>query len=1181
MQKFKLFNNIFGWFSFLFAAVVYSMTMESSGSFWDCGEFISGCFKLQVVHPPGAPFFLMLGRIFTLFSGVDVMDPAASGHASSVAVMVNLMSALATAGAVMFTFWTTTALARKVVLKAGEEITNGQIFTIIGAGLIAATCATFVDSLWFSAVEGEVYALSQFFMSLIIWAMMKWDADDSPYADHWLVMIAYMTGLSIGVHLLSLLALPAIALIYYYKRFKTTLVGWLIAGATGMFILGFYMKFIISFTQSYLAGMDLFFVNSVGLGFNSGIIVGALLVIALLVSIIRFSHSGSKRDYQIALGVSAFYVLIGLIIEDSVTAKLIRLVFPLGIWIANKYGYEARRLANIAVLSIAFSYIGYLSYIMVPIRAIANPPINMNRPTDPFTIKSYVDREQYGDRPLVMGPDYTADPYDDATGYIYGGDRWEKNVATKQYDNKGPKQTDYQFRPEVNMFFPRMGFWQDESKTPGYRAWLNPEYNIIDRETREIVKTYPPSGLENANAAVAEMNKKEPGQDGRGRYKVKDAISSSDNWRFFFKYQLGFMYFRYLMWNFTGRQDDIQGAYYNDNGRWISGIPFIDNSHSIIGLPDWPQEGLSKAMLENKGRNLFFMIPFLIGLVGFFYTLFKHDKVFWIVAVLFVTTGILQIVYQNEPPIEPRERDYAVAGSFLTYCIWIGFGLIAIVEFLKKYIGQLPSAGVVFALCAVAPFLMGSQGWDDHNRHGRNTARDFARCYLESCQPNAVLFTMGDNDTYPLWYAQEVEGIRTDVRVINLSLLGVDWYIDQLNYKINDAAPLKMSCKPEQYHGSERDIVRYQYKEGLSGTSRPLSEVMSIIASDKPGDRMMEQGGGARYSIFFTRNMYMDIDSAKAAESNFVAPDERNQIVSRMDWTVNKNMLTKGDWMTLDIINKNFMERPIYFAVSVGSEAYLGLDKYFQLEGLTYRIVPKLNTSGSPFTSPVRWDACYQNMMTKFKFGGIAENKDIYLDENNLRMVVNLKSNFGRLAQTMLDKGQPEKAAAAIDYSLKEMPADKVPHSYFDVEYPEVYYRAGQKEKAHKLLEEMWAAAKDDLNYYRKVYEYTLNEATKAGDAAYTKSLREGSFGERREVRENTTVMIQLVLAAAKYENPDYYQTNVAPNQNRWLKLVVSSKEEMDELDQIIKGTTDPNAPYCVKLRDEMVRYRFAFYRFN
>ena len=1105
MQKFKLLNNIFGWVSFVFAAIVYTMTMESSGSFWDCGEFVSGCLKLQVVHPPGAPFFLMLGRIFTLFAS----------NASHVAQTVNFLSALSTAGAVLFTFWTVTALARKVVIKDGAY-TTGQIITVLGAGLIAAGCCTFLDSLWFSAVEGEVYALSQFFMSFIVWAIMKWDADDSKYADHWLVLVAYMTGLSIGVHLLSLLALPFISMVYYYKRFKSTVTGWLIAVVSGFAILGLYMKFIISFTQSYLAGMDLFFVNSLSLPFNSGVIFGMLLVVAVLVFVLRYTHSGKDTDWNIAMGIAAFYVILGFIISDSVTAKLVRVIFPVGLWLAKRYGYESRRLLNIGVLAIAFSYIGYMSYIMVPIRSIANPPINMNRPTDPFSIKSYVDREQYGDRPLLRGPDYTVTS-NDIIDYVQTGERWVKDEKKKQYAYGGPKQ-DYKFRDDVQMPFPRLGFWQEEGKKSGYRAWLNPEYNVVNRETKEISKTFPPSGMKQATDYAASLNK----QAGAGTYVVKDAISFSDNITFFFKYQIGYMYFRYFMWNFSGRQNDIQGTYGNDDGRWISGIPFVDNSHKFF-TPEWPQENLSKSMKANKGRNTYFMIPFIIGLIGLIYTLFKDEKTFWLILVLFGTTGLLQIFYQNEPPIEPRERDYAIACSFITYCMWIGFGVVALIEFLRKKLPEIPSAIAVILICASAPVLMGSQAWNDHTRHNRFTARDFAIDYLESCAPNAVLFTQGDNDTYPLWYAQETEGVRPDIRIINLSLLGVDWYIEQLRYKTNSAPPLKMSFTSEQLAGSNRDVVYYRQDPRIpEGASVDLKKIMQFIASDNERDKTPLRQSGELENYLPTHNFYLDIDPIKAREMNMLSKDDDTLMVPRIQFSIDNSALLKNDLLTLDIVANNIMERPIYFAVSVAPEAYLGLAKYFQLEGLTYRIVPKINPSSSPYNAPVRTDAMYNNMMTKFKFGGITENKDIYLDENVLRMTVNIRGNFGRLAEALLAKGEKEKAAEVIDYSLKAMPADRVEHSVFDYSYPGVFYEAGQKEKARKLLNEMLDKAKDELNYYKTVYTYALAQARDNGDMGYYNQLQQGAFLERREVREEMFIMQELSMAAKKYEDADF-----------------------------------------------------------
>jgi hypothetical protein len=1114
MKQYKLINNILGWVSFVFAAVVYTLTMESSGSFWDCGEFVSGCFKLQVVHPPGAPFFLMLGRLFTLFSGAD---PLHGGNPSHVAETVNFMSALATAGAVMFTFWTVTALARKVVMKGGEY-TSGQIATVMGAGLIAAASCTFLDSLWFSAVEGEVYALSQFFMSLIFWIIMKWEADDSKHADHWLVVIAYMTGLSIGVHLLSLLALPAISMVYYYKRFKTTLVGWISAAVIGFLILGLYMKFIISFTQSYLSGMDLLFVNSLGMGFNSGLVFGVLLLVAVVASALWYTHTGTERDFKIALGISAFYVLIGFVISDSWTARFVRLLFPVFLYVANRYGYEARRLLNIGILSIAFSYIGYMSYFMVPIRSIANPPINMNRPIDPFSLKGYVDREQYGDRPLLFGPDYTVTSYD-IVDYVKTGERWRKDPVKKQYVFDGYKQ-DYKFRDDVQMFFPRLGFWQEEGKKAGFRAWLSPEYNVVNRETKEVVKTFPPSGYKQASEYAAGLSKKSGGD-----FYVKDNITFADNITFFLKYQIGYMYFRYFMWNFAGKQDDIQGTYANDNGRWISGIPFVDNSHKFF-TPDGPQDEkiLPKSALENKGRNKFYMIPFIIGIIGLIFTLFRDERTFWIILVLFGTTGLLQIVYQNEPPIEPRERDYAIACSFITFTMWMGFGVVGIIDFLRTRLRlpEMPAALGATVLCASAPFLMGSQGWDDHTRHNRFTARDFAIDYLESCAPNAILFTQGDNDTYPLWYAQEVEGVRPDIRIINLSLLGVDWYIDQLNYKINDAPPLKLTFKPEQYNGSNRDVVRYKSDPRIpAGQPVELKKVMQFIASENQRDKVMYQNGESE-NYLPTKNFVVEIDTNKAKAMNMLAPEDYGQMVPYLNWTIDNNALLKNDLLTLDIVANNIMERPIYFAVSVAPEAYLGLEKYFQLEGLSYHVVPKINPSNSPYSAPPRVDVMYENMMKKFKFGGITENPKVNLDENILRMTVNIRGNFGRLAEALLVKGEKEKAAEVIDYSLKSMPSDRVPHSVFDYNYPEIYYAAGQKEKGRKLLTEMLDKANDELRYYKAVYQQDLSEARDGGDMAYYAQLQQGQFMERREVREQLYILQELAMATKKYEDADF-----------------------------------------------------------
>lgn len=1053
MQNFKKINTIVGLIVLALSTLVYALTMESSGSFWDCGEFVSGCWKLQVVHAPGAPFFLMLGRLFTLFAFGDV---------TKVAAMVNFMSALGTGASIMFAYWSIVLLAKKVFFKDVKNPTTGEAVAVIGAALIASACATFLDSLWFSAVEGEVYALSQFFLAIIVWAILKWDESESQYADRWLIFIAYMVGLSIGVHLLSLLALPFIAVVYYFKNHKTSILNFFLAAGAGFAILGFAMKFVISYTQAFMAGFDKFFVNSLGLPFYSGVAFFFILLIGLL-----------------AFGI--YY-----------TQK------------TNRYYW------NLGIICAAFVYIGYLSYAMVPIRSMANTPINMNRPTDPFSIKSYVDREQYGDRPLAYGPVYTA-TYQDIKGTTDKGDRFYK--GENKYEFAG-KKIDYTFDDKVCIPFPRLGFWMETEKHDGYRTWLHPSCDIIDRATDQPVQHFEAGQRQQAEQSAEQRNASE----GQERYVVKDKVGMKENIWYFLKYQLGYMYFRYFMWNFSGRQDDIQGTYANDNGRWISGIPFIDNS-GLFFTPEYPQKNLSKEMAENKGRNKFYMLPFIFGLIGLVYTLYKQEETFLKIAVLFIVTGIFQIVYQNEPPIEPRERDYALAGSFWTYCFWIGFGVLAIWDYLRKKLAEVPAAAIAVSVTVAAPILMGAQGWDDHTRHNRYTARDLAHDYLESCQPNAVLFTMGDNDTYPLWYAQEVEGIRPDVRVINLSLLGVDWYVQQLKYKWNESAPVKITFTDAQIQASNRDVVRYSPAAGISeSTPLDLKKVMQFIASEDPNNKVTS-GQGERESFYPTKTFFLDIDTNKVKTMNMLDPADYAEITPRMQWAINSNALYKNHLITLDIVANNIMERPIYFAVSVTSDAYVGLDKYFQLEGLTYRIVPR-QSKGGHREAPVRNDAAYTNMMTKFKFGGVENNPDLYIDENIQRMFMNIRGNYARLAQSFLEKGDSVKAAKVIDFSLEKLPNEHVPFNVFNAMYPSIYYAAGQTAKAEKLSEELLAIAKDELGYWQYAYREELRKATDAGDRAYLSQLEQGYFLQSRPIQEQLYVLRELANSGKRYNSP-------------------------------------------------------------
>ena len=1065
-NSYKKINNIAGWLVLLFATVVYALTLESSGSFWDCGEFVPCCWRLQVPHSPGAPLFVMIGRFFTFF---------AMGDTSKVAIMVNFMSGLSTAFAMMFIYWTTTHLAGKVFFKNKEtDYTKANIAMVVGAGVIAAACATFLDSMWLSAVEGEVYALSQFFLGFIVWAIMKWDSIDDnedKYADRWLILIAYMVGLSIGVHLLSLLALPFIALVYYYKRTpKATVIGFLLANAAGFVILGFAMKFVISFTQSFMGSFDKFFVNSLGMPFWSGAIFFLVLLAAVLIGGIYYSQFVKQRRYM-----------------------------------------------NLAFLCITFMYIGYMSYALIPIRASVNPPIDMGRPTDPFSIKAYVDREQYGDRPLTWGPDYTATQADIERTKITG-EKWMKGKT--KYEEAG-KKFDYVFRDEACMAFPRLGFWQEESKKTAYRYWIQPSTQLIDRKTGQSVQDFDAGQSDMAEQVAEQRNAQEP-----GRYTLKDKIGQWENFKFFFKYQIGYMYLRYFMWNFAGKQDDQQGRFDNDNGRWICGIPFIDNLGGAFFTPDLPQDQLSPEMAANKGRNKFFMIPFLLGLIGFIYTLYKNDKIFLVVLVLFGVTGVLQLLYQNEPPFEPRERDYALAGSFWAYCIWIGFGIMAIAEFIRSRIknNDLSIVAGVLAVCVSAPYLMGSQGWDDHSRHARYTTRDLARDYLESCAPNALLFTQGDNDTYPLWYAQGVENIRPDVRIINLSLIGVDWYIEQLKFRWNDAAPVKITFKDEQIAGDKRDYIRYSPAQNIpAGTFVDLKKVMEFIASEDADKKIAAGPEGEMVNYVPAKNVFVEVDTNKVKAMNMVDPRDMGKVVPRMQWTIG-NALQKNDLITLDMVANNIMDRPIYYAVSVSPDAYVGLNKYFQLEGMAYRVVPIENPAPNQRAEncPVRTDVCYKNMVEKFGFGGIKERPDMYLDENILRMTMNLRGNYARLAEALIAKGENDKAIAALDKAMLEMPKKAVAYDIFVAMYPNIYHAAGAADKAKKLSNELWATAKAEIKYYQYAFGVVLQRAKDGSDKLEYDELQQGKFIQTsRDLQQQLYILQELTQAAKTHEKPE------------------------------------------------------------
>lgn len=962
MKSYKLANIIAGWAVFLFASIVYLLTMEPTVSFWDCGEFISSAFKLEVGHPPGNPVFMLMQNLFSHLAG---------GNVTKVAFYINSLSAISSGLTVMFLFWTITHLARRIRIKSEEDYTPVNTWLIIGAGLIGALAFTFTDSFWFSAVEGIVWSASSLLISIVFWAMLKWEnVADEKGSNRWLILIAYLMGLSIGIHLLNLLALPAIVLIYYFKKYEATRKGVIIALLVAAALLIFVMYIWIRGLITVGFWFELFSVNGLGLPYYSGMLFFFALLIAGLVYGIRYTRKHN------------------------------------------------RVIGNTILIMLAVMLIGYSSYTIIVIRSSANPPMNQNNPGKLNNLLYYLSRKQYGETPLFTGPYYNAQIIDVKQGApIYA-------ALNGKYEEVGhyPK---YVYDPDFTTVFPRM--YSDESRhVQGYKYWGHIK-GIPIRRT-----------------------------DAQGKTVTVYKPTFGENLRYFFNYQVGFMYLRYFMWNFAGRQNDIQGDGNKFEGNWISGINFIDEAR--LG----PQDKLPNYLKNNRARNKYYMLPLLLGLVGLFFHLKKHPKDFTVIAFLFFMTGLAIVLYVNQKPYEPRERDYSYVGSFYAFAVWIGLGFLGLLDSLPKKFPLAASSVAVFLLCAVAvPGLMAEQNWDDHDRSGRYTARDFASDYLNSCAPNAILFTYGDNDTYPLWYCQEVEGIRTDIRVVNLSYLGADWYVEQMTHKQYQSDPLPISFKPYQYMGSRRDVV-YLF-DRMQGAV-PLKDAMEFIASDDP--KTKQQGNfGENVPYLPLRNFSLTIDKNQILSTGTVSQKYADRIVPEMQWKVNKNMLLKNDLMVLDILAYNNWKRPIYFAITVGPENFAGLDNYLQLDGLAYRVVPVHTPGRYPQLGYVNTDILYDNMMNKFKWGN-ATDPHVYLDENNLRQLNNYRNNFTQLAEALISEGKKDSALKVLNRCMEILPNDRIPPSFFTLSIVDQYFRLNQPEKAKKVAGDVVKEATSELTYF-------------------------------------------------------------------------------------------------------------------
>ena len=1057
MKRYKLLNNVLGWAVFVIAAVTYILTLESTASFWDCGEFIASGYKLEVGHPPGNPIFMLTARFFANFASSP----------SEVAYMVNLMSGLLSAATILLLFWTITRLAQKIVLREGETeetMSLGQMIAILGSGLVGALAYAWSDTFWFSAVEGEVYAYSSFCTALVFWLILKWESvADLPHANRYIILIAYIIGVSIAVHLLNLLCIPAIVLVYYYRKYKNTdLKGSLIALLVSFVLIVLLLYGLVPGFVEVAGWVELLFVNVFHLPFNSGVVFYFFLIVGVIAWAIYETYA-QRSDKLIKISFLISIVLVGIpFIGDG---YIIGIVLTAAL---AYYLFTRKKLAVVAMNTILLSlfviFIGYSSYALIVIRSTANTPMDQNSPEDIFSLGGYLNREQYGDRPLFYGQTFPAEIARDANGTAIstkGKAIWKKKLKTSEdeadrYIVTGYNEH-YEYQPELNMLFPRMysdicsdlslyirgnmlfpRMYSDKSEhISAYKEWTNFKGRPVQVRTSEGTKTV-----------------------------MKPTFA--ENLAFFLDYQLNYMYWRYFMWNFAGRQNDIQGHGEVQNGNWISGFNFIDKH--IAG----DQTNLPDDLKNNAGRNVFYMLPLLLGLIGLFYQAFSGKKgieSFWVTFFLFFMTGIAIVIYLNQTPYQPRERDYAYAGSFYAFAIWIGLGVAAVwrgLNYLLKTTDEKPvstiTAAVAALLCLCVPLQMVSQTWDDHDRSGRYVCRDFGMNYLSSVDENGIIFTNGDNDTFPLWYVQEVEGYRTDVRVCNLSYLQTDWYIDQMKRPAYESAPLPISADESKY---AYDVRSYNYVINRLADSITVSDGLDYLYSDE--DWTKDVPGYGKLNHLPTNKLYIPVNADAAVASGTVAPELKDSIVSRIvpDFT-NKRGFTMSEIASLDIINTNAMQgwkRPVYFAVTVGSSYYLGLEDYFSRTGLAYQVVPLKGVSNNIDT-----DKMYDNMVNKFRWGGIDKatpEHPLYLDENVRRMCNTHRMMFGDLVVQLIAEGKTDKALTALDLIMEKIPGWQVTHDLTSISLAQSYLDLGEKTKGEALLTEILDNSAGYLNWYK------------------------------------------------------------------------------------------------------------------
>ena len=1037
MKKYRLINNVTGWVIFVIAAFTYLSTIEPTASLWDCGEFIASAYKLEVGHPPGNPVFMVMANFFTDFAG---------GNTSRVAAMVKSMSALASAFTILFLFWTITHLARKIIIKNENGMSIARITAVMAAGVVGALAYTFSDSFWFSAVEGEVYASSSLFTALVFWAILKWeDVADEEYSNRWIILIAFLMGLSIGVHLLNLLTLPAIVLVYYFRKYEFSWKGFVLSIGISFLLLALLMYGIMPGVVMISSRFDLLFVNSFGLPVNSGMVVHIILMAGLFVLAVRSTYISSDRIKNTILA-SAALLLTGIwLIGGSAIPDIIVLAALVGyIWYLAK---KSRPVLNTLLTAVMVILIGYSATAIIVIRASANTPLDENQPGQPFSLLYFLNREQYGQRPLFSGPYFNAPVTDYKNGkpkYVLENGKYKISA----YD------LERIYDPRFITLFPRM--WSDAD-----------DHASVYREWGRIKGT--PETVTNSS----------------GEKEVIRKPTFGENLKFMLSYQFGYMYFRYFMWNFAGKQNDTQGTGGAINGNWISGIKFIDQPR--VGTSDLPP-----GMKEDTSRNTYFLLPLLLGLIGIFYQMNRDYRNWWVILLLFVMTGLAIVIYLNQYPNQPRERDYAYAGSFYFFAVWIGLGVLALFEAISKLTGEKIAAPVSGLICLFAvPVIMGTQNWDDHDRSGRYLARDVAFNYLNSCAKDAILFTNGDNDTFPLWYAQEVEGKRTDVRVCNLMLLNTDWYINQMKRKTYESDPLPVTLPVQKYYDGINNQVFIVEK-----TKNPvdISTVIDYVRSDNKATKV-QVSPTELLDIIPTRTIRIPVDSAQVIASGVVKPEDAGKIVPYIDITLKGNSILKSQLLVLDILAHNNWKRPIYFVTGYHPDA-LGLEQYFQLEGLAYRLVPIKSQNNSWVDyGRVDPDILYDNVMTKFVWGG-ANNPKVNLDYNHIRTLIVIKARlaYAKLAESLASQGKNEKAVEVLNRCLDVLPVSKFPVDPYYTDLIGAYFMAGDSSRAVELTKGMCDYYYKRLDYFLKQDPYVISSAEYEIQSAIQYSSKAAAF---------------------------------------------------------------------------------------